>query len=226
MPAQSLNQPQTKPTFHNFVLVLSDVSGPDDALEDALYEAGCDDATLGFRNAVGYLEFDRQAESLEQAIVSAIGDVERADCPAMVVQVEPGDDVSTSEIARRLARTREYVRLLAQGKRGGGNFPAPLSGVTSKTLIWSWAKVVGWLLEQGQIEDRSLLSTAETIRDVNNALDMREDPDGMRRCLRILRGLPRGTETSMQARPGGLATPPDGLAGMMLPHESTDRFDK
>ncbi|MGH9334471.1 MAG: hypothetical protein ACRD21_12055, partial [Vicinamibacteria bacterium] len=61
---------------HNFVLVVSGVSEPDSRLEDALYEAGCDDAILAFRNGVAYLEFDREAPSLEDAILSAIRDAE------------------------------------------------------------------------------------------------------------------------------------------------------
>ncbi len=67
------------------MLVLSGVPEPDERLENALFEAGCDDGTLAFRNGVGYLEFDRQAPSLDAAILSAIGDVERAD-PRLAVE--------------------------------------------------------------------------------------------------------------------------------------------
>ncbi len=72
---------------HHFVLVLSGVSEPDGELEDALFEAGCD-GTLGFRDEVAYLELDRQAPSMEAAIVSAVRDVERADPRLKVVAVE------------------------------------------------------------------------------------------------------------------------------------------
>ncbi|MGH9461061.1 MAG: hypothetical protein ACRD1X_07570 [Vicinamibacteria bacterium] len=38
---------------YSFVLVLSGVSEPDEWLENALFEAGCDDGTLAFRDGVG-----------------------------------------------------------------------------------------------------------------------------------------------------------------------------
>lgn len=74
--------------IHNFVLVLSGVSEPDSQLEDGLFEAGCDDALIAFRNGVGYLEFDRRAPSLDAAIRSAVRDVERADGRLAVVAVK------------------------------------------------------------------------------------------------------------------------------------------
>ena len=78
---------------------------------------------------------------------TAVKDVERAKRGATVAHVEPDDLVNASEVARRLACTREYVRLLVAGQRGRGGFPVPLAGVTGTTLFWSWAAVVRWLLE-------------------------------------------------------------------------------
>jgi hypothetical protein len=76
------------PKSYNFVLVLSGLSESDDSIEDALFEAGCDDALLIFRDNVPYLEFDRQATSLEDAILSAILDVKSAVIGAKVLRVE------------------------------------------------------------------------------------------------------------------------------------------
>ena len=45
---------------------------------DALYEAGCDDGTVVTRDAVTYVAFDREAESLEDAIQSATAQVRAA----------------------------------------------------------------------------------------------------------------------------------------------------
>jgi hypothetical protein len=106
-----------------------------------------------------------------------------------VARVEPGDFVNASEIARRLECTREYIRLLTQGKRGNGEFPAPHSGVTSKTLVWSWAEVVRWLFDQKKITDKSLLDNAVTIRDINDALELRQNPDVFHRRIELLRKL-------------------------------------
>jgi hypothetical protein len=152
---------------HRFVLVLEGVSEPDDRIEYALFEAGCDDAILAFRNSVGYLEFDREADCLESAILSAVRDVDRADHEVSVSHVEPDDIVNASEIARRLEYSREYVRLLVQGSRGTGGFPSPVSGVTGKTLLWSWASVLRWLIRNHKLSDTARLTRAETIKSIN-----------------------------------------------------------
>jgi len=188
-----------KPVY-NFVLVLSGISEPDNQLEDGLYEAGCDDGTLAFRNAIPYLEFDREAESIEEAVLSAVQDTEHADPRIKVVRVEPGDLVNASEIARRIQCTREYIRLLAQGKRGAGEFPTPHSGITGKTLVWSWAEVVRWLFEHNVIKERALLDAAEVVRDINDALEVRENAAVINRRMQYLRIL-GGHEPSPGASP-------------------------
>jgi hypothetical protein len=174
---------------HNFVLVLSGISEPDDRIEDALFLAGCDDAILAFRNGVAYLEFDREADTLESAVLSAVKNVERAKHQVAVSHVEPDDVVNASEIARRLQWTREYVRLLSQGSRGEGGFPSPLAGVTGTTILWSWAAVLRWLLEQGKLADKSRLTNAETIRDINRVLSFRMHPSVVKRHRDLLRKL-------------------------------------
>jgi hypothetical protein len=45
---------------------------------DALYEAGCDDGTVVTREGVTHIAFDREAESLEDAIRSATAQVRAA----------------------------------------------------------------------------------------------------------------------------------------------------
>lgn len=111
---------------YNFALILSGVTEPSAKVEDALFKAGCDDAILAFRNDTAYLEFDRKADSHEQAVLSAIRAVEKAGVGLTVEHVEPSDIVTASEISRRLNCTRENVRLLSQGKRAKLEFPPPL----------------------------------------------------------------------------------------------------
>lgn len=43
---------------------------------DALYESGCDDALAGSADGAQYLDFTRTAQTIEEAIRSAIADVE------------------------------------------------------------------------------------------------------------------------------------------------------
>ncbi len=48
----------------------------DGATFDALFEAGCDDATFGQVDGVGYANFIREAPSFAEAVCSAIEQVE------------------------------------------------------------------------------------------------------------------------------------------------------
>ncbi len=49
-----------------------------EAIADAVYEAGCDDTLLHSRAGTTYLEFDREAPSLADAVASAVRDVMKA----------------------------------------------------------------------------------------------------------------------------------------------------
>jgi hypothetical protein len=54
------------------------------AFEDALYEAGCDDALVGTVNGNVVMDFTREAPSEEKAIASALSDIQRA-----IKQIDP-----------------------------------------------------------------------------------------------------------------------------------------
>jgi hypothetical protein len=58
----------------------------DDAL-DALYEAGCDDATFGVANGVQTGEFDREAPDFAEAVATAIKAIETTVLGARVIEV-------------------------------------------------------------------------------------------------------------------------------------------
>ena len=74
---------------YNFILVLSGIHAPTEDVEDGLFEAGCDDSTLSFRNNIAYLEFDREAHSFQEAVQSAIEQVESLDLGVRVDRIEP-----------------------------------------------------------------------------------------------------------------------------------------
>lgn len=157
-----------------FTLVLKSVDGPSDELENRLFESGGDDALLYFREQTAYLDFEREGESFEAAILSAILQVESAGLP--VSSVEPGDLVTAAEIARRLGRSKESVRLLISGARGKGTFPIPVAGVTSKTKIWRWTEVLDWMALHKKLSDKQLIQQAYTIRNFNESFAIRENP--------------------------------------------------
>jgi hypothetical protein len=62
----------------DFTLVLKGVSDLTDDLADALFEAGCDDATHSMVGGKPLLDFSREAESLEEAVLTALEDIRRA----------------------------------------------------------------------------------------------------------------------------------------------------
>jgi hypothetical protein len=54
------------------------------------------------------------------------------------------DLVSIPDVAERTDRTRESIRLLVEGKRGPGGFPAPVGTVGDAIRVWPWAAVIDW----------------------------------------------------------------------------------
>src|SRR6266446_4112776 len=66
------------PREQDFTLVLTGINEISPEAENALFEAGCDDATLSSRCGGVYLTFSRTAGTLKDAILSAIQDVRKA----------------------------------------------------------------------------------------------------------------------------------------------------
>jgi hypothetical protein len=76
--------------IYEFRLILKGVDDISEELADALFEAGCDDSTPGVFCGVPHVDFDRDAESLESAIRSAIADVQKAGCVVERVEIGSG----------------------------------------------------------------------------------------------------------------------------------------
>ncbi len=74
-----------------FTLVLAGVSEITPELADELYEATNGDIEFSMRDGIAVLEFNRQAESLRQAITSAVNAVEGCNLGVRVVRVETAD---------------------------------------------------------------------------------------------------------------------------------------
>ena len=104
---------------HHFTLIVDGPDLQDDALIDRLFEAGCDDAAIGRSDGIQYADFDREAASLDEAVLTAVTDVERVE-GVSVVRVANAGLVSMTDIASRIGCTRESVRLLIIGACGSG----------------------------------------------------------------------------------------------------------
>lgn len=157
---------------YTFTLLLH---GADPLTKDnmrALEKAGCTDALFGRRGTVSYADFDREADSFGEAVLSAIQDIERAVPGLKVTRVEPEELVSASQIAARTKRTRESIRLLIEGKRGPGNFPAPAVWLSDARKLWRWTDVADWFATslQTPVSD---VQVAAFVASVNAALAVR-----------------------------------------------------
>jgi hypothetical protein len=73
---------------YQFTLILSGVSEISPELADALFAATGGDVEFNMRNDVAFLEFDRPAPTLRDAVNLAIGQVEGAGMGVRVVRVE------------------------------------------------------------------------------------------------------------------------------------------
>lgn len=84
-------------TSHRFTLILAGVAELTSELADALYEATKGDIEFSMRDGIAFLEFERTAQTLAEAIHTAIDDVENAGRGIRVVRVE-------SEAANTIAK--------------------------------------------------------------------------------------------------------------------------
>jgi hypothetical protein len=108
-------------------------------LADQLFEVGHGDYVPEGPNPP-LVHVLQEATTLPAAIVSAVHAIESVGLA--VVGLKSDDLVSVKEIAARLSRTYESVRLLAGGRRGPGGFPAPLSD--GQWALYSWAEIAAW----------------------------------------------------------------------------------
>lgn len=111
---------------------------------DALFEAGCDDASVGVgvQGMIG-LDFTRAGNSAEVALRSAIRDVQAAIPGTNLVKAGP-DLVGLTEMAEIFGFTRQNMRKYATGLSGARDaFPLPT--ILGEPSLWHLAEIVSWL---------------------------------------------------------------------------------
>ena len=145
---------------------------------DAIYEAGCSDATI-LTGKVGYLglSFFRKAKNAKNAIETAIVDVIKAIPHAHLEHAEP-DLLNLSELAYLFGFSKQNMRKYARGEISSINkeFPSPV--ITGKTSYWHAAEIAQWLNEQGvrKIND-SEIELLFTIWSLNHANELLHQPN-------------------------------------------------
>lgn len=121
------------------------------------------------------------APSLAAAVAAAVRCTEVAGL--RVWRVDGTDLVTLAEIARRVGRCRETVRLWSTGELGPGGFPPPLNPGRA-TAIYSWSEIVPWLTGPADrcaaLADRDLagpvLAAAELALRLRAMSDQLADP--------------------------------------------------
>ncbi len=156
--------------LYSFTLTLSGVTFETEGLEDALFNSGCEDALICAYGHSVYLGFDREAKSLDEAIASAVDNVESAGIGAIVASVDSAL-VGLSDIAENTEMSRQAIAMLKDGTRGSGNFPCPVQRIKGQSPLWDWADVTEWLAKNGRIKaDSELIVNAHTLSKWNLAL--------------------------------------------------------
>jgi hypothetical protein len=74
---------------YEFDVVLKDVAEVTDEQADLLFAAGCDDGTPASCNGIAWVHFDREASSLEEAIGTAVAQVQSAGFGVSKIQAAP-----------------------------------------------------------------------------------------------------------------------------------------
>jgi hypothetical protein len=154
---------------YDFALVLSGPSELTDEMAEALFAAGCDDATPSVCYGRVWLEFSRSASSYKAAVLSAIRDVRKAGIGADVERIDECNLVTQAEMARKIGKSPQYVHQLMTGKRGPGGFPPPVCHLSENTLLWQWCEVSFWLCENNIVKPE-VVEDAEITYLINQAL--------------------------------------------------------
>lgn len=152
---------------------LPDANADPEQFIDALAEAGCDDATVGIgqRGRIA-MDFNREASSAMEAIVSAVQAVKGAIQGVELVEASP-DFVGLTDVAYLVGCTRQNIRKLMLSNPA--TFPVAVH--EGSQALWHLRPVLAWFAEtQRRSIDRSLIEVSEATMKVNIAKEIRRLP--------------------------------------------------
>ena len=129
-----------------FTLVLSGRDATEGDAIDQLLDAGCDDATFGWSMGAQEAGFDREADSLEEAVRTAVLAVESVE-GLEVTRLLDDSTVTEAEIAAYSGREVAEIRALIDGRNGPGGFPEPYSLPDDPAREWAWVDVSAWFAD-------------------------------------------------------------------------------
>jgi hypothetical protein len=151
---------------YDFVLKFKLAEGSADAsdLVERLGDAGCDDAVVGIGQPGRIaLNFTREANSAQDAIISALEDVKRAISDVELIEVSP-DLAGLTDIAELVGVTRQNMRKLVMNH--AKTFPAPIH--EGSAALWHLAPVLEWLRARAGYEiEQHLLEISHIAMQIN-----------------------------------------------------------
>jgi predicted DNA-binding transcriptional regulator AlpA len=148
---------------------LAELDANHDELVERLGAEGCDDALVGVGTPGRIaLEFVREAESAERALLSALADVNRAIPTAKLIEAAP-DFVGLTDVAEVIGMTRQNMRKLMVSN--ATSFPTPIH--EGSASVWHLAEVMLWLQARGSHKvETTMLEVALTTMQVNLAKEV------------------------------------------------------
>lgn len=173
MPAQDMTT-QSNTNVFTVLLRIPGARDPDEYAERVYESRSLGDAMLGGpdTNGIFDLEFDRPGKSFPRVVLRAIKEIGEVLPEAELLRVEPDDLVTIAALSDRVGRSHESVRLLSQGRRGPGGFPAPAGRIDEKTQVWRWSEVARWFEEEMGM-DVGAEPQAAFLAALNDVLELR-----------------------------------------------------
>lgn len=143
---------------------LADQDCDHDALVERLGAAGCDDVLVGVGQPGRIaLAFSREAGNAQEAMRSALTDVQQLIPSARLIEAAP-DLVGLTDVAEILGVSRQAMRKLMLTH--WTTFPAPVHEGSSS--IWHLADVLDWFKTRGSyVMDEQMMEAAKAALEVN-----------------------------------------------------------
>jgi hypothetical protein len=165
----------------SLIFTLPDPKADPSSYNDALFEAGCDDATVGAgRLGMIGLDFSREATTAKKAIATAIRAVQTAIPGADLIEAGP-DLVNLSDIASHLGATKQNIRKYAAGEIHAvdGAFPSPVhSGSPNLWHLYAaalWIKTNTRIIVRPELLEVTRVTFEENLKAQKRHLDHSEN---------------------------------------------------
>jgi hypothetical protein len=149
-----------------FSIIASGLDPNADNFESRFYDHGCDDALVAFQKGHTIIDFAREANTLAEAIASAVEHVHATG--AKIDRIEPDPLVNLSDIAARTDLTRAAISKYAKTE-GDKGFPAPVARVTSDAPLYDWSAVASWMAVHKKIHTEIAIA-AGVVQEANTAV--------------------------------------------------------